>query len=171
MKTILFASFSAGATAGYLLYKYTASKAELEDTANTFEEEEEEEEFEETAKIQIPCPRRNLNVDLKVVVGVRTDMKMSLAETSSCLSDVVIKTVVNSIKNNSKYVGQWYYFGQAKVCTKVQSKEMMEDLIKKATDEKIQFETLNYKNDIAAFAVGPAPVENVDRVTKQLKLL
>lgn len=173
MKSTLFAAFTAGVASGCLLHSYVTAKAVSEEPSDSAieEEEEEEEEYDDAASIQIPRPRRCPATDSKIVVGVRTDMKLSLAETASCLSDVVIKCVAESIRSGSEYIGQWYYYGQTKVCTKVQSRAMMDDLIAKATDEKVLFETLSYKNDIAAFAVGPAPIASVDRVTKHLKLL
>ena len=123
------------------------------------------------SKIVIPEPNLSYRKELKIVVGIRTDMKLSLPEMASCLSDVVIKTFINSILNKSPYVGNWYYLGQAKVCTKVQNPQMMEDLIKKAEENNVIYETLQYKGQTAAFAAGPAPVDEVDIVTRHLKLL
>ncbi|OHS93253.1 hypothetical protein TRFO_40427 [Tritrichomonas foetus] len=121
--------------------------------------------------LRIPKPSYKYTPDYKVVVGVRTDMKLSLSETAGLLGDVVIKTVVNSIKSRSKYVSPWLHTGQTKICAKVQSKEMMDDLIQKAIDAHLIHETIEFKNQKAAFVAGPAPIEVVDLVTRHLKLL
>ncbi|KAH0793823.1 peptidyl-tRNA hydrolase [Histomonas meleagridis] len=123
------------------------------------------------SKIVIPEPNLHLHKDLKIVVGIRTDMRLKLPEMASCLSDVVIKSVINSITKNSPYIGTWYHLGQAKVCTKVQNPQMMEDLIKKAEENNVIHEILQYKGQVAAIAVGPAPVDEVNLVTGHLKLL
>ena len=121
--------------------------------------------------VKIPMPNYSYTHGMKIVVGVRTDMKLNLPETANLLGDIVIKSVVNSIKANPEPVSRWLGSGQAKICTKVQSREMMDDLIEKAKSCGVHYETIEYKGDIAAFAAGPAKIEDVDPVTKHLKLL
>ena len=123
------------------------------------------------SKLVIPEPNFRYRKGLKVVVGIRTDMKLNLPEMASCLSDIVIKTVVNSVINKSPYIGSWIHQGQTKVCTKVQNQQMMDSLIQKAEENNVIHETLEYKGQIAAFVAGPAPIEQVDLVTSHLKLL
>lgn len=109
--------------------------------------------------------------DSKVVVGIRTDMKLSMTEQASIYGDGVVKAVCASITNKSPYLSPWLYYGQAKICTKVQSQEMMNDLLEKTKNSEAISVTIQYKDNIAACVVGPAPVDEVDKVTRHLKLM
>lgn len=114
---------------------------------------------------------QGMEFDHKIVIGVRTDIKLAASETYSALADAVIKTVVDSLKTNGENVDKWMISGQTKVCTKVQSPEMMDDLIQKAEEAGIQYSVVEHNGHIAACAVGPAENDLVDKVTRHLKLM
>lgn len=159
-------SLIAGTLIGYFA-KRTITKRKLADENDT--------DADDNGKSQFIIPRptyySGVAFDSKVVVGIRTDMKLSMTEQASIYGDGVIKAVCASIASNSPYLSPWLYYGQAKICTKVQSQEMMNDLIEKAQNSEAISATIQYKDNIAACVVGPAPVDEVDKVTRHLKLM
>lgn len=151
-------SASLGFIAGYLTKMFR--EVSLPDVELSVEEEDTNEGLFE-----------GMTFDRKIVIGVRTDMKLTDPEVYSLSADAVVKVVLKSLENIPENVDMWLQSGQTKVCTKVKSPELMDDLIQKAEDAGMIYEAVEYKDKIAVCAVGPETVDKVNVVTGHLGLL
>lgn len=122
-------------------------------------------------RFDFPQPTFNYSGEFKLVIGIRTDLKLPNDVFASLVGDAAIKSVVESMQIDKDGVLDWLYYGQAKITVKVPSKEEFDHLIETATNEKVHFVTLNYNNEPAAIAFGPGPVDSINLVTKHLKLV
>ena len=122
------------------------------------------------SKFMIPKPIMNFK-NYKMVIGINMELKTTQSEVCSILGDAVIKAVTQAINAKSPYVGQWYYYGQAKVSVKVPNAQEIQNLVQTSQANDVPYVTIEYKGKLAAIACGPAPVEIVDKTTGHLKLL
>lgn len=120
----------------------------------------------------IPEPDGYTDDDFKLVIGIRTDLKFKLYDNATILGDIVVKSIKNAIDTQNPSLPYWYYFGQAKICVKVPSNEEMQSLINNLQNTEIPYVIqTNESNQIISIAIGPAPVELVDSVSRHLKLM
>lgn len=124
------------------------------------------------SKYVIPEPTEDIDEDFKLVIGIRTDLKFKLYDNATILGDIVVKAIKNAIQTQNPSLPYWYYFGQAKICVKVPNMEEMQSLINNLEGTEIPYVTqASESNQIIAIAIGPAPVDLVDSVSRHLKLM
>lgn len=135
--------------------------------------ENQQEQIEEVVdkRFQFPRPTCRYTGEYKLVIGIRMDRKPSHTEMASLTGDIAVKSVVESMQKDAAPVLQWLHYGQAKIATKVPNLEKMESIISAATAAGVQFSTIEVDGEPAIIGVGPGPVEEVNKITSDLKLI
>ena len=171
-----FVPFAAGCAVGFSVpfvikaIKNNNHKKNTEQIKEIKNENQQQEEID--PRFSFPQPSFDYNGEFKLVIGVRMDVKHPPSELASLVGDMAIKSVVESMATNKNNVLQWLYYGQAKIVTKVPDLDTMNELIVKANENNVKFSTiLNEQGEAILIGVGPAPVDTVNLVTRQLKLL
>ncbi|KAK5578298.1 hypothetical protein RB653_003254 [Dictyostelium firmibasis] len=115
--------------------------------------------------------------DCKQVLVIRTDLGMTKGKIIAQCCHASLGARQKALKDTKKVLRQWENFGCAKITLKANSKEELVDLRNKAKE----FGVVSYlvldsghtqipSGSATVLAVGPAPKDMVDAVTKHLKL-
>jgi PTH2 family peptidyl-tRNA hydrolase len=123
--------------------------------------------FQERVKLEKPT---EYTEEPKFVIGVRTDLKLKDAETAALAAQVVVQAVDAGLPAHAPIIALWFYFNQAKICTKVPSRDEMASLIDRAGKTGLNFATVERQGEVAVIGVGPGPIDTVNEVTGHLKL-
>jgi len=110
------------------------------------------------------------DVEYKFVMGVRMDLKLGNLETARACAQLVVKAFVSGLPKHRDIISRWFYFSQAKICTKVPSREAMEQVIALADQSAVPYVTVERSGEVVAIGVGPGTVDAVNKVTGHLKL-
>ncbi len=116
-------------------------------------------------------------MDFKQAIIVRADLKMGKGKTASQCAHASLAALEKAMQKNSDWALAWKDYGQQKVVLKVNSeKELLElfELAKKklpAALIKDAGHTQVNPGEITCMAIGPAPENEVDKLTGKLKLL
>jgi len=112
---------------------------------------------------------------MKQVIVIRKDLKMGPGKLSAQASHASVEAVLNSSKKN---IEAWKKEGSKKVILKVESKEELLDLQKKAKSLglitvliKDAGRTFFKKPTITCLGIGPDKEEKIDKVTGKLKMV
>ncbi|RLN49202.1 hypothetical protein BBJ28_00014778 [Nothophytophthora sp. Chile5] len=114
----------------------------------------------------------------KMVMCVRTDLKMGKGKIAAQCCHATLGAYKRALKRTPDAVRAWEMLGQAKVCLKVDSEEEMLALAEKAAERGL----INYvvidagRTQIApdsktVLSIGPAPLADIDEITRHLKLM
>ncbi|KAJ7431802.1 peptidyl-tRNA hydrolase PTH2-domain-containing protein [Mycena galericulata] len=121
-----------------------------------------------TAGLLEPC---------KLVLIVRTDLKLTPGKISAQCGHATLACYRTLVKRNPKLVKHWERTGQAKIALKATSEKQLLDLesLAKTLDlcaRSVQDpEATRVEADTrTVLAIGPAPVELINRVTGKLRL-
>eukprot|EP00698_Gefionella_okellyi_P021449 TRINITY_DN695_c0_g1_i1.p2 TRINITY_DN695_c0_g1~~TRINITY_DN695_c0_g1_i1.p2 ORF type:complete len:170 (+),score=40.30 TRINITY_DN695_c0_g1_i1:362-871(+) len=116
--------------------------------------------------------------ELKMVLLVRTDLKMSSGKIAAQCGHAVLGAYKQATKRTADWVRKWERFGQAKIALKVPDEEQMESMYKQATEAGLPAyivvdagRTQIPANSRTVLAIGPAPVKLINELTSSLKLL
>ncbi|KAN0036156.1 hypothetical protein ACTA71_005458 [Dictyostelium dimigraforme] len=115
--------------------------------------------------------------DCKQVLVIRTDLGMTKGKIIAQCCHASLGARQKALKDTKKVLRQWENFGCAKITLKANSKEELVELRNKAKE----FGVVSYlvldsghtqipSGSATVLAVGPAPKDAVDAVTKHLKL-
>ena len=117
-------------------------------------------------------------MELKQVIVVRRDLKMGAGKTAVQVAHASVLGVEKAKSEHRRWFDAWFEEGQAKIAVKVKS---LEELIKvKNHAEKLDLPVAQVDDrgltqlppgTTTCIAIGPAPSELIDKVTKDLKLL
>lgn len=120
----------------------------------------------------------NVNFQYKMVIAIRTDLKMTKGKIAAQASHAAVICVEEAKRNKQNWLKTWFYEGQKKVVVQVSSKEELELVYQKARSNNLPCSFINDAGMTelppgtpTAVAIGPAPNENIDRITSNLKLL
>ncbi|KAN0004532.1 hypothetical protein ACTFIZ_010687 [Dictyostelium cf. discoideum] len=115
--------------------------------------------------------------DCKQVLVIRTDLGMTKGKIIAQCCHASLGARQKALKDTKKVLRQWENFGCAKITLKANSKEELVDLRNKAKELGVvsylvldSGHTQIPSGSATVLAVGPAPKEAVDAVTKHLKL-
>lgn len=115
---------------------------------------------------------------LKQVIVIRRDLKMGAGKTAVQVAHASILGAQEARSRHRKWLDTWFEEGQAKIAVKVKSFEELMDLKKKAKTLGLPVAQVNDSGltqlppgTTTCIAIGPAPADLVDKVTKDLKLL
>ena len=114
-------------TSGVVCGLAAAYLSDNSDKANDEVKRPNSETITEISRYTIPPPASNFipTEEFKMVIGVRTDLKYKLYKTATSLGDVVIKAIKNAVETKNELLSPWYYYAQAKICTKVPLKSIL----------------------------------------------
>lgn len=115
------------------------------------------------------------SLGLKQVILVRTDLKMPIGKLSAQVAHASVDAVLLSKK---KKVNSWKMLGMKKICLKVNTLEELKKIIDKAKKAGLQTSLITdagktfFKTPtITCGAIGPDKQEEIDKITKDLKIL
>ncbi|HUU79189.1 MAG TPA: peptidyl-tRNA hydrolase Pth2 [candidate division Zixibacteria bacterium] len=114
----------------------------------------------------------------KMVIALRTDLKMTKGKSAVQASHAAVIAVEEAKRKKLDWVKKWFYEGQKKVVVQVSSKEELELLYQKAQQNNFPCSFVNDAGltelppgTATAVAIGPAPNNLIDKITSNLKLL
>ncbi|KAL1762430.1 peptidyl-tRNA hydrolase PTH2-domain-containing protein [Schizophyllum commune] len=112
----------------------------------------------------------------KLVLVVRTDLKLPAGKIAERCGDATLACYKTLIARNPQLVKHWERTGQAKIALKGSSQKQLEELERTAKGlnlcaRGIQDDTAKDGPATVILAIGPAPVDLVNRVTGKLRLL
>ncbi|MCO5579375.1 hypothetical protein L7F22_033230 [Adiantum nelumboides] len=122
--------------------------------------------------------RAGLLEECKLVLVVRTDLKMDKGKIAAQCSHATLACYKALAQANPKVLHQWERSGQAKVALKCSTEDEMLALERRAKELNLCARSIRDagRTQIAAgsrtvLGIGPGPVKIIDQVTKHLKLL
>ncbi|MEK6957407.1 MAG: peptidyl-tRNA hydrolase Pth2 [archaeon] len=116
-------------------------------------------------------------MDYKQVIIVRKDLNMSAGKIAAQSSHASLGAYEKTMREKPKWVEEWKESGQAKIVLKVNSKKELLEMFEKL---KKLFPTALIKDagrtqieagEPTAIAIGPVPEAEINKFTKDLKLL
>jgi peptidyl-tRNA hydrolase len=155
-------AFLAGLLASYLIYRFKRLPPRKSQPPRP--------DFQ--ARCALAKPRRMPDSEHRFVTGIRTDIKLTHSKIAEIQSRVVVDAVTAQLPGNAQLIAEWFYLGQAQICTKVASAAQMQELIATAERGGVPFATVRADDgEVLAIGVGPGRAEVVNQVTRALKLL
>lgn len=115
---------------------------------------------------------------IKQVILVRTDLDMSVGKTAAQACHASLMASETARNKNSKWYNEWKLEGQKKVVLAVDSATKLNDKYKEAKGMKLPAEIVRdagmtelKPGTKTAVAIGPAPENEIDKITGSLPLL
>lgn len=122
--------------------------------------------------------RLHQKVEYKQVLVVRKDLGMGIGKIAAQVAHASVLGVEYTRSRNYSWVNNWFKTGQAKIVVKVNSLDELKKIEKHAKDLdlpvcQIQDSGLTQiePGTITCIGIGPAPTDQLDKVTTNLKLL
>ncbi len=117
-------------------------------------------------------------MEYKMVIGVRTDLKLSKGKTAVQVAHAAVMCALKARKSHRLIFSKWYREGQRKVVVKLKGLEDIYRLREEAeragiTAEIVQDAGLTEvpPGTVTCIGLGPAKEEDMDRLTGDLPLL
>lgn len=117
-------------------------------------------------------------LELKQVIVVRRDLKMGTGKTAVQVAHASVLGAEKVKSKNRRWFDAWFQEGQAKIAVKVKSLEELMKIKKHAKNLDLPVAQVDDSGltqlpagTTTCIAIGPAPSELIDKVTKDLKLL
>jgi len=115
---------------------------------------------------------------LKQVIVVRGDLKISKGKLAVQVAHAAVSAFYKTLTIKPEYAKLWLEEGQPKIVCKVNSLNEFKEIIKKLQESNLLFEVIIDAgltelppNTVTCIGIGPAPREEIDRITGSLKLL
>ena len=117
-------------------------------------------------------------LEFKQVIVIRRDLKMGTGKTAVQAAHASVLSVERVKSEKRRWFDEWYDTGQAKIVVKVRSLDILMKVKKHAEDLDLPVVQVDDSGltqlrpgTTTCVAIGPAPTELVNKVTKDLKLL
>lgn len=114
----------------------------------------------------------------KQALIVRTDLKMSVGKTAVQVAHASISSAEECRRMNIEWYSQWLMEGQKKIVLKVETLEELINLYEKAKSMKLPVALIEdagltelEPGSVTALGIGPAPSEQINKITGNLPLL
>jgi peptidyl-tRNA hydrolase len=111
----------------------------------------------------------------KMVLVVRTDLMMGKGKMAAQCCHATLGSYKQA---TSKEIQLWELNGQAKICVKINNEELLIQLAQKAKKKGLNYyivhdagKTQIAPNSKTVLSIGPAPNDQIDAITGNLKLL
>jgi len=118
------------------------------------------------------------NFRYKMVVAVRTDLRMGKGKMAGQVAHAAISTFEEARSKHRDWAEAWLSEGQSKIVVKVRSEKDLFMLRDEALDLDLPTALVQDRgltqlppNTTTCVGIGPGPAELIDRVTRGLKLL
>lgn len=119
-----------------------------------------------------------MTLELKQVIVVRRDLRMGSGKTAVQVAHASVIGAQNVRSRNREWFDAWFEEGQAKIAVKVRSLDELIGIKRRAAELGLPVAQVNDSGltqlppgTTTCIAIGPAPADLIDRVTKDLKLL
>jgi len=119
-----------------------------------------------------------IEFEFKQVIVLRTDVKMSKGKLAVQACHASVSALENARKMHPSWVKSWLNEGQKKVVAKVRDVESLEKLRCQARKDGLPNALIEDKGlteippgTVTALGIGPAPEEDIDKITCDLPLL
>lgn len=130
-------------------------------------------------RLTAPSPLRSAPAgEYKLALLVNHELKMGKGKIGAQTGHASVKSVLNLGKDDPSRLDAWLMSGQAKICLKVDDEATILSLIKSAKSMDIPTvivrdagRTQIPSNSLTVAAIGPALVDDIDKITGHLKLL
>ena len=130
-------------------------------------------------RLTAPSPLRSAPAgEYKLALLVNHELKMGKGKIGAQTGHASVKSVLNLGKDDSSRLDAWLTSGQAKICLKVEDEAAILSLVKSAKSMDIPAvivrdagRTQIPSNSLTVAAIGPALVDDIDKITGHLKLL
>lgn len=145
--------------------------------------ETDESEWESDSEPEAEVGEKNLNTprsreECKMVLVVRQDLKMEKGKIAAQCGHATLAAYKYTKAKQPDLLHQWERRGQAKVVVKAPSEEVFNQVMKDARAQGISVQAIQdagrtqvKPGSRTVLAIGPAPVSQVDAITRHLKLL
>lgn len=116
-------------------------------------------------------------MEYKQVIVVRKDLNMGTGKTAAQVAHASLEAYEKTTKKNPENISRWKEQGQAKIVLKVNSKKELLELFEKVKNVlptsliKDAGRTQIEAGEPTAIGIGPAAESDVNKFTKDLKLL
>jgi PTH2 family peptidyl-tRNA hydrolase len=114
----------------------------------------------------------------KQVIVFRSDLKLSRGKVAAQAGHAAVSAAEEARKHHKKWWGDWMDEGQRKIAVKVKGEKDLLEMEETAIELALPCALIIDKglteippNTITCLGVGPAPAEEVDRLTGKLPLL
>ncbi|MDA4120984.1 MAG: peptidyl-tRNA hydrolase Pth2 [Thaumarchaeota archaeon] len=115
---------------------------------------------------------------MKQAIVVRTDLKMGKGKIAAQVAHASLSAAEEASTRRTQWYEEWKEQGQAKVVLKVKSEEELHELFRKAKSSGLSASIIQDRGltqvepgTYTCVGIGPAPDDEVDRITGKLKLL
>ncbi|MCS7129109.1 MAG: peptidyl-tRNA hydrolase Pth2 [Candidatus Caldarchaeum sp.] len=114
----------------------------------------------------------------KQVIVIRSDLRMSVGKTAAQAAHASVLALEMARRKRPEWVGGWFETGQKKVVLKVGSEDELRRVAAASAARGLPFEIVEdagltelQPGTSTAVGIGPAPEEEIDKVTGSLPLL
>jgi PTH2 family peptidyl-tRNA hydrolase len=115
---------------------------------------------------------------MKQVVAVRTDLGMGKGKLAAQVAHASLGAAEEAMSRREEWYERWKSEGQLKVVVKVSGEGQLLELLKQAKKEHLPATLIQDRGltqvepgSTTCVGIGPAPSDQVDRITGKLKLL
>ena len=117
------------------------------------------------------------NFEYKMVIVLRTDLKMSKGKIAAQAGHVAVSAAEEARKKRPKWWKMWIVEGQCKIAVRAHSEEELLELEREAKELELPSALISDRgltelppNTITCLGIGPAPSNEVDKITGELDL-
>jgi peptidyl-tRNA hydrolase, PTH2 family len=116
-------------------------------------------------------------MEYKQAIIVRKDLGMGTGKMAAQSCHASLEAYERALLKEPKWVSEWKEQGQAKIVLKVNSKKELLEIFEKAKRQlpacliKDAGRTQLNPGEATAVGIGPAPESEINKITKELKLL
>ena len=117
------------------------------------------------------------DMEYKLVVVVREDLKMSLGKLSAQVAHAAVSCSLEAKAKKPKWFSEWYQEGQRKVVLRVRDLDELRALKDKASRAKLPNALITDAGltelppgTATCLGIGPAPARDIDPITRPLPL-
>ena len=116
--------------------------------------------------------------DVKQVIVVRMDVKMGKGKLAAQVAHASLSAAEEASGRKRRWYDEWKESGQAKIVLRAQSEDELEGLLRKAKSSGIPAALIQDRGltqlepgTTTCLGIGPAPDEEIDKITGSLRLL